>query len=92
VILEADVRKTSGEILKRLFSSAARATPENHTAYGLWNGTDSIAPLPYLGTQFDASHTHYFASQSAVLDSQDIEGAMRLVTEHVFGHSVGRAS
>lgn len=89
VILAADVRKTSGEILKRLFTPTPRTTPEKHTAYGLWNGTDGIAPLPYLGKEFDANHSHYIASQSTVLDSQDVEDAMRLVTEHGYGRAVG---
>lgn len=89
VVLEGDVRKTSGEILKRIMSPTPRLTPENHTAYGLWTGSDSIAPLPYLGKTFDDTHSHYLASGAATLDSADVEDAIRLITEHGYGRSIG---
>lgn len=89
VILEADVRKTSGEILKRILYPTPRLTPENHTAYGLWTGDDSIAPLPYLGKTFDDTHSHYLASGAATLDSADIEDAILLITEHGYGRAIG---
>ena len=57
--------------------------------FGLWNGTDSIVPPPYMGNTFAASTSHYFASGAATLDSGDIEAAMRLITIKGYGVAVG---
>jgi hypothetical protein len=51
----------------------------------LWNGTDGIAPPPWLNNTFDATHSHYLATQAAQIDSDDLEAGYRTITEHGYG-------
>jgi hypothetical protein len=87
--LEADQRLRSGRILGRIMSPTQRLTPEGNPEFGLFNGSDSIAPLEFMGNTFDASHTHYLVSGNATLDSGDIEDSINLITEHGYGTTPG---
>ena len=49
-----------------------------------YNG-DAMVPPAYLGKDFTAPHSHYVVSESATIDSGDLEAAARKVTEHGFG-------
>lgn len=89
-IFEADNRLVNGTILNRLFSPVARHNEWGHTCFGLWNGTDGYAPPPYLGRKFDTNVTHYLTTQSATLDSADIEDAIRLLKIKGYGLQVGQ--
>lgn len=84
--IEADNRLVNGSIFNRLFDPAPSiADDSNLTVYGLYNGTDGITPPPFLGREFSTATTHYTTSRSTVLDSGDIENAMRLLTDKGFG-------
>lgn len=87
--LEADQRLRTGKVLGRLVSPTQRITPEGNPEFGLWNGTDSIAPIEYLGKTFDDTHNHYLVSGAAALDSADVEDSIRLITEHGYGTTQG---
>lgn len=65
--LEADNKLVNGTILRRLFGPTPVFNDWNHTVYGLWNN-DGMVPPPYLGKQFDGTHTHYLTSGSTVID------------------------
>ncbi len=88
-IIEADNRNRARQVLKRIFTPTQGISPESNPVYGLWNGTDGIAPLPYLGKTFPDNTSHYIATQNAVLDSQDIEDAIRLITVKGYGRRKG---
>lgn len=88
-ILSADNKLVTGTILRRLFDPAATRNEFGHRVYGLYNGVDGITPPPYLGRTFPESESHYLASQSAQIDSADIEDAVRLVTRKGYGPENG---
>jgi hypothetical protein len=87
--LEADQRLRSGKILQRLFNPTQLLTPESNPERGLFNGTDGIAPLEWLGQTFASDHSHYLVSGNATLDSSDVEDSMSSVLEHGFGSVQG---
>ena len=78
-----------GLVLRRLFDPTEGVNEYSHRVFGLWNGTDSIAPPPFMGVTFPASTSHYIASGAATLDSADIEDAARLVTLKGYGLQTG---
>lgn len=82
--LEADNKLTTGSILERLFNPVQDENSWGHPVYGLYNG-DATIPPAYLGKGFAAAHQHYLVSESAVIDSADLETALRKVTEHGYG-------
>ncbi|MFA5710190.1 hypothetical protein [Mycolicibacterium sp.] len=87
--LEADQRLRTGKVLDRLFAPTQRISPEGNPIFGLWNGTDSIAPIEYLGKTFASNHTHYLVSGNATLDSADVEDSINLIREHGYGTTQG---
>jgi len=87
--LEADQRLRTGKVLGRLFNPTQKITPEGNPEFGLWNGTDGIAPIEYLGTQFATNHSHYLVSGAASVDSGDIEDSIGLIREHGYGTTQG---
>ncbi|MGV0770209.1 hypothetical protein [Mycobacterium syngnathidarum] len=89
MIMEADNKLINGTILRRLFDPTEGENERVQRVFGLWNGTDSLAPPPYMNKTFDTSHTHYFVSESAQIDSEDVENAINHVTEHGYGVSQG---
>ncbi|ASW93907.1 hypothetical protein [Mycobacterium intracellulare] len=82
--LDADNRLTTGTILQRLFDPSQTSNEWGHTVYGLYSG-DAMQPPAYLGKEFVAPHQHYLVSGADVIDSGDLETAIRQVTEHGFG-------
>lgn len=88
-IFEADNRLTTGLVLQRLFDPTEGSNEWQHRVFGLWNGTDGLTPPPYMGNVFSPTTTHYFASQAAVIDSGDIEDAMRAVVRKGYGLRLG---
>ncbi|MCB0941474.1 MAG: hypothetical protein KDB72_14710 [Mycobacterium sp.] len=89
-ILEADNRLVTGTIFNRLLSPTEAANEWGHRVFGLWNGTDGFAPPPYLGRTFNSSVTHYLTTQSATLDSADVEDAVRLLKIKGYGLQPGQ--
>lgn len=88
-IVEADNRNRARQVLKRIFTPTQGLSPENNPVFGLWNGTDGIAPLPHLGKTFPDTTSHYWASGNATLDSQDIEDAINAITVKGYGRRQG---
>ncbi|WP_078292954.1 hypothetical protein [Mycobacterium sp. D16R24] len=84
-IFEADNRLCNGLVMQRLFSPAAYTNDQMLICYGLWNGTDSIAPPAHMGKTFASDHTHYLRTASTVLDAEDVELAIRHIREHGYG-------
>lgn len=85
-ILSADNKLTTGTILRRLFDPTEKRNEFGHRVFGLWNGTDGLAPPPYLGRTFDTDDTTcYRTSQASVIDSDDIEQAIRTIVRFGFG-------
>lgn len=82
--LDADNRLTTGTILQRLFDPTQGENEWGHTVYGLYNG-DAMVPPAYLGKDFATAHQHYLVSGADVIDSGDLETAIRQVTEHGYG-------
>ncbi|BDB41549.1 hypothetical protein IWGMT90018_19950 [Mycobacterium kiyosense] len=82
--LDADNKLTTGTILERLFDPTQRENNWGHPVFGLFNG-DGLQPPAYLGKEFAVPHQHYLVSESAVIDSADLETAVRKVTEHGYG-------
>ena len=84
-ILSGDNQLVNGLVLRRLFDPAEGVNEYSHRVFGLWNGTDGIAPPPYMGNTFLSTTSHYLASGAATLDSGDIEACMRLITVKGYG-------
>ena len=83
-IFEADNKLVNGTVLRRLFDPTTELNEWGHVCYGLWSG-DGMVPPPYLGTQFDSTHTHYLTSGADVIDAFDIEAMIKHITEHGYG-------
>jgi len=88
-VLEADVKCLTGTVLNRIFDPSEALSPENQRVFGLWNGTDNLAPLRYMNTQFPANHTHYLVSGGATIDSEDLEVLIRNLQHHGYGRRQG---
>lgn len=88
-VMEADNRLVTGSILQRLFDPTEGVNEQGHRVFGLWNGTDSLGPLPHLGQTWPTSHSHYVISSAAAIDSADVEAGIRLTAEHGYGRESG---
>lgn len=84
-MLEADRATIQSVVMRRLFSPAEDRNDFAHRCVGLFNGTDGGVPPSFMGRSFDAAHSHYLATASTDLDSEDLELACKHVTEHGFG-------
>lgn len=88
-VLEADNRRVTGKILDRLFNPQERVNEFGARVFGLWTGADGLGPLPYLGKTFPTTTNHYLASGGALIDSGDVEGAIKLITDKGYGRQPG---
>jgi hypothetical protein len=77
-------------VLKRLFDPAPSENEWGHPVYGLLTGDDGFIPPPYGGRKFPATTRHYLASQSALIDSGDVEDAINLVSRSGWGRAAGQ--
>jgi hypothetical protein len=87
--LAADNQLLTGTILRRLFNPAETRNEFGHRVFGLWNGTDGLAPPDHLGQTFPTTTTHYVPSQNAVLDSADLEDSARMIQDKGYGVNPG---
>lgn len=87
--LEADNRLTTTTVLRRMFDPTQVTNEAGIPCYGLWTGADGITPPAALGTTFSASTNHYLTTGAATIDSQDIEGLIRLITDKNYGTTPG---
>lgn len=86
--LEADNKLLNGTVMNRLFNPAEELNEHGHRCFGLWNG-DGIVPPPYMGKEFLGTTTHYLPTGASELDSADIEGAVKLITDKGYGRTSG---
>ena len=83
-ILSADNKLTTGTILRRLFSNVREKNEIGVTCFDLYDGT-APGPPAYLGRTFPTTETHFVTSGASVLDSQDIEDAIRKLVRKGYG-------
>lgn len=89
--LEASNALEFEQTMKALFNSANRLATVGGTQYNvlaLYNADGSVPP-PYKGQTFLGSHTHYFTSGAASLDSTDLTDVAGTVEHHGFVRSAG---
>jgi hypothetical protein len=84
-IISADNKLTTGSVMRRLFDPAEKRNEFGHRVFGLWNGTDGIAPPAHLGREFPSTESHYLASGANAIDSMDLEDSFRLITRKGYG-------
>ncbi|OZE03177.1 hypothetical protein CH249_15410 [Rhodococcus sp. 05-2255-3B1] len=89
-MLAADNRLVNRTVLKRLFDPTPGENEWGHTVYGLYTGNDGFTPPPYAGQTFPSTTKHFIASQSALIDSADIEDLLNLLGRKGFGSSEGQ--
>ena len=82
--IAADNKLVSGTILRRLFNNTPSRNEFGHICYPLYNA-DGMVPPSVAGVEFSGTATHYFSSQNAVLDSQDIVDAVDLIRGKGYG-------
>ena len=90
-ILEADNRLVFTKVMNSLFRNTNRVADingQNYNVYALYNA-DGTVPPPYKTTTFAGSHTHYRATGSNTLDSQDVEFMIDDLRSHGYGENEG---
>jgi len=88
-VFHSDNRLTTGLILQRIFDPTQTVNESGIPVRGLYNG-DEMIPPPYLGNEFNSGATHYWRSGAAVLDSGDVEDAIKTIRAK--GHGVDASS
>ena len=83
-VMHSDNRLTTGLVLRRLFDPAEYTNAEGFKCKGLYNADGQIPP-DYLGNSFDGSATHYWKSGAAVVDSGDLEDAIKTIRAKGYG-------
>lgn len=86
--LEADNRLTTTMVLKRLFDPTQETNSAGIPCYGMWCN-DGITPPPALGKTFASSTNHYLPTGANQIDSGDIEGLAKLITDKNYGTDPG---
>ncbi|MGB0971165.1 MAG: hypothetical protein ACPGVG_09420, partial [Mycobacterium sp.] len=85
---EADNRLTTTSVLKRLFDPTEEVNEFGVPCYGIFNA-DGMVPHPALGKTFSGSLTHALTTGSTTLDSSDVAGLAKKVTDQNFGTTPG---
>jgi hypothetical protein len=88
-ILEADNRNLNGTILHRLFNPGVLPTDTIAKSFGLWSNDGIASPPAFMGTTFPSNTSHYWATEAATLDSQDIEFAYGAIRAKGYGRDAG---
>jgi hypothetical protein len=89
--VEADSRLVFNKVMKRVFDSTntyATINGNPYNVYAFWNA-DGVVPPPYRTNTFSGTHTHYFTTNGATLDAQDLDDLIEKVTEHGFTKALG---
>ncbi|MGY4648386.1 hypothetical protein [Mycobacterium sp. URHB0021] len=87
-VMAADQELLTKSILRRIMTPTAASPVKNergHSVYSLYNGADGVVPPSFEGKTFSNSTTQYLSTDSATIDSGDIEAGIRAVQEHGFG-------
>lgn len=82
--LDADSRLMFTKVLRQVFNPTNSTTKMNQQALNVFPfyNADGNAPPPYRSRQFDGTHTHYLASQGAVVDPVDLQD----IEDHLWHH------
>lgn len=90
-LIEADRLLRQKLVLGRIFDPAKELNEFGNIVYGIYDGDKSnpMVPPRFNGQTFDASHSHFFTSGTATLDSGDVENLITSVTEHGYGAERG---
>ena len=89
--IEADSRLVFNSVMRRLFNnqnSYASINGQAYNVYAFYNG-DGTTPPPYRTNTFTGSHTHYITTGTAVVEAQDLDDLIGLVTEHGYTPTQG---
>jgi hypothetical protein len=78
-MLAADNKLTTGSIRRSMFRKSRGRNEFGATVYGRYDGT-APGPVQYVGRTFPETESHYPASGASVIDSGDIEDAIKLIT------------
>lgn len=90
-VLEMDNRNVFREVMRTLFSNVNRtATIEGnpYTVYAAYNN-DGTVPPEYKTNVFSGTHTHYFTSGGATLDSGDVDDISNHLIHHGYTQDEG---
>ena len=83
-ILSADNKLVTGTVMRRLFSNVREKNEIAVTCFDLYDGT-APGPPSYLGRQFPVTENHFVTSGASVIDSQDVEDAIRKIVRKGYG-------
>lgn len=93
MVLEADNRLVFSKVMSAVFSNVNRAATIRNQAvnvYPFYNA-DTTVPPAYKGYTFDGTHTHYYRTGSATMDSGDIDDIETHLKHHGYGSQNGSA-
>jgi hypothetical protein len=85
--MEADNRKVTGGLLRRLFDDTQGYNEFQHAVRPLWTGLDGLAPPPHAGQTFPTTTSHMLASGNAALDPGDLADLINAVRSKGYGIS-----
>lgn len=87
--MAADQKNITTTVLNRLLSPTVSANENSTPIYGLWNGSGTMIPPSFMGSDFAVNHQHYLVSGATSLDSDDVSVLVNHVTEHGYGLDAG---
>jgi len=82
--LEADNRNIFNKVMRTVFNNVnltTQITGNNYTVFKFYNN-DGTVPPPYGATVHLSTHTHFFTTGAATLDSGDVEAMEDHLTHH----------
>lgn len=91
MVLEADNRLLFSKVMAAVFNNTDRvATVRNQAVnvYPFYNA-DTTVPPTYKGNVFDGTHTHYYRTGSATVDSGDLDDIEIHLKHHGYGSQNG---
>jgi hypothetical protein len=90
-VLDSDNRLIFTDVMKTLFGNANRLANIKGSAYNVYSfyNADGTVPPTVGATTFAGSHTHYFVSGAATVDSGDLDQMQDSLTEHGYTRSSG---
>ena len=90
-VLEADNRLVFNEVMRTLFRNTNRTVDIKNRPYNVYAfyNADGTVPPDYKTNTFDGTHTHYFVSGAATVDSGDVDQMITAMSEHGYTKSNG---
>jgi hypothetical protein len=90
-VLEADNRNVFAKVMKTVFNNTNLTATIDGNAYNVYKfyNNDGTTPPAYKATTFTNTHTHYYTSGAATLDSADIDAMELSLNEHGYTQGLG---